>query len=254
MGSLVGALAGSRSRRAAENLRAAFPDAPPDRIDGWVKGMWRNLGVAAWEFASIPGLTADEFFRRVRVEGADAIKASMARGKGIIFFGAHLTNWEWCSLFASFAGLPMAAVARRMKNPLFDDFITRTRSAHGVTMFVHKDAVRQGLKWIKAGKCLGILVDQRITAGGAVVPFFGRPAHTTTMPALLALRTGAALHGLSAHRDADGGLIIRVHPALDVAPFQGDAVAATAAVTAEVERWVREDPSLWLWMHDRWKA
>jgi len=27
----------------------------------------------------------------------------------------------------------------------------------------------------------------------------------------------------------------------------------TQAMTAVVERWVREDPTQWLWLHNRWK-
>jgi KDO2-lipid IV(A) lauroyltransferase len=163
-----------------------------------------------------------------------------------------MTNWEWTPLFVAFSGIPMAAVARRMKNPLIDAFLTRVRSSHGVTMFLHKNAVREGLRWMKGGKALGLLIDQRITAGDASVPFFGRPARTTTMPALLAQRTGAAVHGIGARRESDR-IVIEVDEAMDLTPFNGDAVAATGAMTARLETWVRRDPSSWLWMHNRWK-
>ena len=253
LGRALGTLVRSRSRRAADNLRAAFPDASDDKIRDWVRRMWENLGEAAWEFSLIPALTSERYFRMVEVEGMPAVRDSFAKGKGVIFFAAHLTNWEWTTLFLSFSGFPMAAVARRMKNPFFDDFLTRVRSRHGITMFSHRSAVREGLRWVKQGKGLGVLVDQRITAGGVQVPFFGRPAFTTTMPALLALRTGAALHGVSVHR-AGGKMLIRVHPALDLTPFGEDAAAVTAAQTAQVESWIREDPAMWLWMHNRWKT
>ena len=252
LGRLLGAVIRSRSRRAADNLRAAFPEAGEDRIAAWVRRMWTNLGEAAWEFARIPTLTREEYFRSVEVEGLDLLRDSREKGKGIILFASHLTNWEWTTLFAAYSGFSVAAVARRMKNPSFDAFLTRVRSDHGVTIFPHRSAVREGLRWVKEGKVLGILVDQRITAGGVQVPFFGRPAFTTTMPALLAIRTGAALHGVSAHR-AGGKIRIRVHPALDSASAGGDAAVLPAEITSQVESWIREDPPLWLWMHDRWK-
>ncbi len=214
--------------------------------------MWNNLGEALWEFSRLPWLTPASYFQSVDVEGLELLRESFAKGKGVVFFAAHLVNWEWTTLFVSFSGLPIAAVARRMKNPYVNDFLTRLRSSHGVTLFLHKNAVREGLRWVKEGKTLGILIDQRITAGGVQVPFFGRPAHTTIMPALLAARTGAAVHGVSARR-AGGKIKIRVEPAMDMARFGGDAAAATAAMTAEVERWVRADPSSWLWIHNRWK-
>jgi Kdo2-lipid IVA lauroyltransferase/acyltransferase len=252
LGRAVGLVVRSRSRRAAANLRAAFPEAAPAQVSRWVRGMWRNVGEAAWEFARTPRLTAETYFREVDVEGLEPFKASMAKGNGVVLYAAHLTNWEWSSLFAPFSGVRMAAVARRMKNPLFDAFITRVRTSQGVSILSHRNAVREGLRWLKGGGCLGILVDQRITAGGVQAPFFGRPAHTTTMPALLAQRTGAALHGIAARREG-GKLRLRITPAWDVAPFGGDAAALTAAINKDLESWIRPDPSLWLWMHDRWK-
>ena len=252
LGGLVGAVIRSRSRRAADNLRQAFPDAGKDQIAAWVRRMWANLGEAAWEFSRIPSLTREEYYRSVEVEGLELLRASNEKGKGLILFSSHLANWEWTTLFAAYSGFTVGAVARRMKNPTFDAYLTRVRSNNGVTIISHRSAVREGLRWIKEGKLLGILVDQRITAGGVQVPFFGRPAFTTTMPALLAIRTGAALHGVSAHR-VGGKFRIRVHPVLDPASVGGDAAALTAAITAQVESWIREDPPLWLWMHDRWK-
>jgi Kdo2-lipid IVA lauroyltransferase/acyltransferase len=252
LGRFLGAIAASRTRRASENLKAAFPDASADQINGWVRGMWDNLGRSVWEFSRMPALTPEAYFRRVKVEGLELLLASHAKGKGVVMFASHLGNWEWASLFMAFSGLPVGAVARRMKNPFFDDFITRLRSHHGVTVLPHKNAVREGLRWLKAGKCLGVLIDQRITAGGTRVPFFGRLAHTTTMPALLAHRTGSAVHGISSRREGES-LIMTVHPAFDLDRFQGDAVAATAAMTADVESWVRRAPSNWLWIHNRWK-
>ena len=253
LGRLVGALARSRSRRAADNLRLAFPGESAGRIAAWVRGMWGNVGEAAWEFSLMPSLTPERYFRKVRVEGLDLLRKSYEKGKGVVLYSAHLTNWEWTSPMLSYSGFPIAAVARAMKNSRFDAFLTRVRSSQGVTLFPHRNAVREGLRWLKAGKVLGILVDQRITAGGVEAPFFGRPARTTTMPALLALRTGAAMHGLSAYREEGGVILIRIDPALDPAPFEGDPVRATAAMAADVERWIRRDPSRWLWMHDRWK-
>jgi KDO2-lipid IV(A) lauroyltransferase len=253
LGRLVGRLLSRRSRRAADNLRAAFPEAGAAAVQGWVEGMWSNLGEALWEFAQVPRLTPERFSAWVDVDGMEGLRASVEKGKGVILFSGHMANWEWGAFSSAFAGLSIAAVARRMKNPYVNDYLTRIRSSHGVNLFLHKNAVREGMRWVKGGNVLGLLIDQRITAGGTAVTFFGRPAFTTTMPALLAFRTGAAVHGLRSWRES-GRLKISITPAMDMDAFNGDAAAATAAMTAELERWIRAAPAYWLWMHDRWKT
>ena len=255
LGRAVGRVLSGRSRLAAANMRAAFPDSSEDQIQRWVKECWENLGQAAWEFSRVPRMTKDDYFKMVQLEGIEHLQKSFALGKGVVLFTSHTANWELTTQFLPFLGYPLAVIARRMKNPLVNDLITNLRAAKGIRVFMHKQAVRESLRWLKEGKTLGLLIDQRITDGGVRVPFFGRPAHTTTMPALLALRVGAQVHAVQCRREGDRLRLI-VEPAMDLSdcpPGEEGLAKATARMTAVVERWTREQPPLWLWIHDRWK-
>lgn len=207
------------------------------------------------EFAKGPGLSREDFHKRVDVEGMEHLLESHKKGKGVLAFTAHYGNWELNTLAIAFTGVPLAAVARRMKNPYVNDFITRTRSRSNVQVFMHKNAVRDSIRWLKKGNVLGLLIDQRITDGGVTVPFLGRPAYTTTMLALLALRLGSPVHAVHCTREGER-VRVRVDPAMDLSKYQpaeADIIRATAEMTAVMESWVRERPPLWLWIHDRWK-
>jgi KDO2-lipid IV(A) lauroyltransferase len=101
----------------------------------------------------------------------------------------------------------------------------------------------------------GLLFDQRITAGGLQVPFFGRPAHTTGMPALLALRMECPIVPLRSWRE-NGRITVEFLPPLEIEP--GPATperveAVTRQLNDMLERWIKERPSQWLWIHNRWK-
>jgi KDO2-lipid IV(A) lauroyltransferase len=212
------------------------------------------LGEGLWETARLARMTPADYRAAVRVEGLDLLKASHAEGRGVILFTAHYGNWEYAQPLISLAGLPLATIARRMKNPLVDAYVNGIRGRWGGRVIHHKNAARESLRWLKSGGVLGLLFDQRIKNGGFPVPFFGRPALTTGLPALLALRMGAPLHGLRAYREG-GTMVIRIDPALR---FEGETTpdnmeAATATLSAVVEGWVREHPERWLWIHDRWK-
>ncbi len=255
LGRAVGALARGREVLARQNLSQAFPSADAAQVRDWIRECWANLGQAVWEFARVSRGSVETYRDMVDVEGLDLLKGSHAQGKGVILFTAHHANWELTTQFIVQAGMPLAVIARRMKNPYVNDFVTKLRSAAGLRVFMHREAVRESMRWLRRGGVLGLLIDQRITDGGVRVPFFGRPAHTTTMPALLALRMGAPVHPVHARREG-GRLKVRVEPAMDLSalrPQEADIVEATARMTAVVEGWVRAEPPLWLWIHDRWK-
>jgi KDO2-lipid IV(A) lauroyltransferase len=255
LGRLAGRVLSKRSRLAAENMRLAFPQESADRIRRWVRECWEGLGEFVWEFARLPAISRDDYFDAVSVEGLENLRSAHALGKGVLCVAGHIANWEMTTQFISFSGFPLAAVARRMKNPYVNDFVTRIRERHGARVFMHKNAVRESIRWLKDGNVLGVLIDQRITDGGARVPFLGRPAHTTTMPALLALRLGCPVIPIVSWRE-EGRLRIRVEPAVDLSGLSGkpeDILAATVRLNAVIERWVRERPPSWLWIHNRWK-
>jgi Kdo2-lipid IVA lauroyltransferase/acyltransferase len=255
LGRFAGRLLRSRTRRAEENLLRAFPDASADQVRRWARECWENLGQAAWEFTRIPRLTSEEYFRWVKVEGVEHLNRSREKGKGVVLFTAHYTNWELTTQFVVFSGHPLAVIARRMKNPYVNEFISRVRSHLNVRVFMHKEAVRESIRWLKQGNVLGLLLDQRITDGGLQVPFFGRPAHTTGMPALLGLRLGSPVHPVHCWREGDC-IRLRVDPAMDFSGLQANEEGirrATEMMTLEIEKWARERPPMWLWIHNRWK-
>lgn len=255
IGRVVGVLARSRTRLAEKNLAMAFPDAGPETIRAWARGVWLELGAAVWEFARLGRLTPDEFNKNIRVIGRDHLRAAHAQGKGVLLFTGHVGNWEYTSWAAALTGFPTAVIARRMKNPYVNDWITAQRVRSGCEVMMHKNAVRESVRRLSSGGVVGLLFDQRITAGGLQVPFFGRPAHTTGMAALLALRLGCPLLPVRSWREK-GRLTVEMESPLVIEPGPSTperVEAVTRQMNNILERWVREHPTQWLWIHDRWK-
>jgi KDO2-lipid IV(A) lauroyltransferase len=255
LGLLIGVLARSRTRLAEKNLARAFPEAAPETVRAWAWGVWSELGAAVWEFARLGRLKPDDFHKVVRVMGMEHLRAAHALGKGVILFTGHLGNWEYTSWATALSGFPTAVIARRMKNPFVNDWITAIRRRSGCEVMMHKNAVRESVRRLAAGGLVGMLFDQRITAGGLQVPFFGQPAHTTGMAALLALRLGCPLLPVHSWRE-NGRLTVEMAPPLVIEPGPSTperVEAVTRQMNEILERWVRERPTQWLWIHDRWK-
>ena len=89
---------------------------------------------------------------------------------------------------------------------------------------------------------------------GPSVPFFGHPARSNVFPALLARTTGLPLYAGAAFRLPDVHFRIRAVriPIPETDDREADAVAATAALQAQFEAFIREAPEQWMWGHRKW--
>ncbi len=259
MGRFLGRMAGrvlkKRTQLAQKNMRLAFPSASDEQVQVWSQQCWESLGMALSEFAKAYGMSEKDYFDWVDVQGTEHLQKAYAKKKGVILFTAHYTNWELILPYMPLTGMPLAVVARRMKNPFVNDLVTRMRSRLNVQVLMHKNAVRESMKWLKKGNVLGLLIDQRITDGGVSVPFLGKAAHTTIMPALLALRMNVPVVPVFSLR-VGKQIRVRFCEEMDFSKYEAneaDMVKATRDMTQKMEEWIQENPAYWLWIHDRWK-
>ncbi|PYL98324.1 MAG: hypothetical protein DMF19_14440 [Verrucomicrobia bacterium] len=104
---------------------------------------------------------------------------------------------------------------QKLGNRFIDEHVRRVRGRAGVEMFDRREGFEKAIKLLRDGGAIGILSDQHAGDHGLWVPFFGRLASTSPLPALLAKRTGAALVGVAIYTDGRAHWRIIVSPALD---------------------------------------
>jgi KDO2-lipid IV(A) lauroyltransferase len=244
------------SKRARANLRLAFPEMSEAEIAAILRGMWDNLGRVLAEYPHLGRIRSSGPDSRIIVTGQENAKAALARGKGVLLFSGHLANWEVLMLPARDHGLSGAAVVRPTNNPYVNRWLERTRTAYGMPELISKgqQGTLRAFRILRAGGTLALLVDQRASEG-IPVPFFGRDALTTPLPATLALKLGATLLPVSNERLSGSRFHIHIHAPLDpvvTGDDEADVIALTAAMTTFVEARVRARPEQWLWIHRRW--
>ena len=106
----------------------------------------------------------------------------------------------------------------------------------------------------KRGGMLAMLIDQDTRVQGAFVPFFGKPAHTPTAAATLALRAEApVVIGTIQRSETRHQLRFKVLEFTPTGDRDADVVALTAAMSHELEQAISRTPEQWVWMHQRWK-
>ena len=242
------------SERARRNLRRAFPGFQEIEIERIVTDMWDNLGRVAAEYPHLREIRVFRAGGRVETHGFEHMDRAVAAGRRMIIFSGHIANWEIGLLAAVQYGISVAQIYRAANNPLVDRMITRFRGDAGELIPKGTVAARRAIAVLRRGAHLTMLADQKMNDGIAV-PFFGRPAMTTSALASLALRFECDL--LPARVERLGGARFRLTvfpplPLLRSGDHHADVATLMARVNAILEDWVRDRPEQWFWLHRRW--
>lgn len=250
-----------RSDIARRQLRMAYPGISHAEVERITKGVWENLGRTALEYPHLDKLWDYELGRapgagRIEVEGIDYFLALRESRRPTIIFTAHLANWELLAVCAAHYKLPVAVFFRRPNNPYINRLIGKIRGENmGTLLPTDIGGAISAARLLDEGKHIGLLVDQHFSRGPAL-PFFGLPAHTAPTLARLALQFNCAVHGARVERLPHGRFRVSIEPAIAL-PQEGTRdekiVALMSEVNRTVERWVREHPEQWLWLHRRWR-
>ena len=247
-------------QRAAEfNLRLAFPELPRGARRGILKGMVRNLGWMAAEFAHMPRYTRSNIEKAIILDGFENFASAEERGKGVLFLTGHMGAWELKPFAHALYSRPIHFLARPIDNPRVDALVNHYRCASGNRPLKKNESVRTIFRILHQGGVIGVLADQNTVPAEAVfVEFFGIPAATTSGIARLARRTGAAVVPVYSYWDPRiRKYRLRYEPALELIATedeQSDILNYSARFNQVIEDYVRRFPDQWLWVHRRWKT
>jgi KDO2-lipid IV(A) lauroyltransferase len=245
-------------RIALTNLASAFPTRPPAERRAIARAMFTHFGRLVFELIKFGSMSNEHILARTEVDGEDRVRHAFQHGRGVLFFTGHFGYWELHAIAhpLRFGEHSLAVLARPLDNPCLHEMLERIRTRTGNSVIYRQGAIRKVMRELAANRSVALLIDQHLHSTDAVyVDFFNRPAATTSALAALALRTGAPVIPVFA-LPLPGGRYRFVYerpvpPPREESP---DAVREfTQRCTDVLEMYVRRDPSLWLWMHRRWR-
>jgi KDO2-lipid IV(A) lauroyltransferase len=249
-----------RLQRTAEfNLRLAFPDWQESRRRAVIRGMVRNLGWMAAEFARLPRYDRSNIEEVVILDAHENFLEGQRRGKGVLYLTGHIGAWELSSFAHGLYGFPLHYMARPLDNAKVDAFVNRFRCLSGNQPIFKNESARVLLKILKDAGTVGILADQNtMPEEGVFVEFFGKEACTTTGIARVALHTEAAVVPGYAYWD-ESIRKYRLHfePAVELVrtgDTERDIFVNTQRFAKVIEAIIRRHPEQWVWLHARWKT
>ena len=253
-GGLAWYLANGTRKTILANLTIAFGDEKsPAEIRKLGKLHLQNLLANLFVVPALTQIGRAALLQRVVLENEQVVRTQMEQGKGQLWAGNHMGNWElMAQIVVAFEGLQVTAVYQRLGNPLIDQHVRESRARFGVRLVERKEAFTEAINTIKAGGMAGVLIDQHSGDGGIWTPFFGRLASTTSLPALLSARSRGAIIPVSVQTiGVARWKVIFEEPLL---PTGRKTDQATAQLNQILERQIRRSPHEWFWVHNRWKT
>lgn len=248
-----------RVRIATENLQKAFPELSSDQTRLTIEQMFCNLGKSFVDMLRLDQYCDIEnpqtYFA---ITGQENIEQALAKKRGCIILTGHVGFWEAGTFFIPrMLKHPNGVVAKPMRNPLVDEYFCRMRTAAGSYIINSRKGARSILKALQQNHCICLLLDQHIKNQGSVaVPFFGRPAHTTTIITQMATRYRIPIVPGFVYRQPDETFNCEFGKAVIL---EGDLSEQnirdnTALLNRIIEEAVRRNVNQWFWVHRRWRA
>jgi len=242
---------------ALSNLNNAYGhEKSPTEIEKLARQVFQNLAQIPLEICWSMRLSVKDFLPYCDLKGEANLKEALKKGRGVLFFSAHIGNWEFLSFAFGRFGFPVSGIYRPIKSEPINMLTYNYRTRFGAKLIPKKHSMRKIFKGLENNECIGMLMDQDPgSSAGVFADFFGVPVNTNKGLAQLALKTGAPVIPAFVIRD---GLRYQIEfgkeiPLIKTNDREQDIVANTQQYNEVIEEVVRRYPEQWFWVHRRWK-
>jgi lauroyl/myristoyl acyltransferase len=256
---------GKSVRRLESNLARVVGGDPADPAIRELSRAGMRSYFRYWmEAFRLPSMDRDRILSDTRAIDAHFIFDNIDKGRGAVMALPHMGNWDLAGAWLVHKGYPFSTVMERLRpESLFERFVAYRQSlGMEVLPLTSKgggSAMAFGTlaKRLREGRPVCLPAERDLTSSGVEVDFFGAKTRMVAGPALLAVRTGAAL--LPAVLWFEGkGWGIRIYEEVPV-PVEGTRQEKVAAMTQSLasvfEKGIAEHPEDWhmlqrLWLDD----
>ncbi|MCL5031555.1 MAG: lysophospholipid acyltransferase family protein [Bacteroidetes bacterium] len=246
-----------RKNTTIENISKAFPEFGKKKIKKIAFGSYKSFSKTIIEILYLPWMSNDEIINSIQIKGLDITREKYEEKNGLIMLSAHFGNWEFMAIsIALQMGIPFSVVVKSQRNEYVTNWLNNVREKWGNKIVPLGISIRQIYKELKEKNIVAMVADQRGPSDGIRVNFFGRKASVYSGPAILALKTKAPIvYGISVRQSDDSYKTDLEEIELNNLPDNEDEkiVEINQRLTDYLEKYIRQNPEQWLWMHKRWK-
>ncbi len=242
-----------------KNLEVILGENHPG-VKKYPKQIYANFGKYLVDFFRAEKIDRKFIDKFVKIENLEYMDQALKKGKGAIGLTAHLGNWELSAQILARLGYKINAIALTHTHSRIDDFFSRQRQLTGINVIPVGVSVRRCFSALRKNEIVGILGDRDFSGeNGIFIDFFNRSLLAPLGPAVLSLRTGAAIVPAFVIRDEKDERYFRyiftepIYPEHS-ADEQKDIKHLTSKYIKVIEKFVRLYPQQWFVFHEFWKA
>jgi len=261
LGSFLGKLIGPlfRSKNIIkQNIKTGLGEIDKKREYEIINDMWSNIGRTFAEYVFLKDFKFNKTnFNHMKINGANHLDEIKKNNEPVIFYSAHFANFELMAMELDKFGIKCAAIYRPLNNFFLNPLMEYLRMKYICPTQIPKGrmGMREIINRIKDGYSIALMMDQRVSEGQKV-PFFNKPAFTTTIPAQLALKYNCKLVPIFLERKEDINFEMTVHEPYEIQKTENvdeDTKNITLKINQIIEKMIVKNPTQWLWSHNRWK-
>ena len=222
-----------------------------DEINKITASMWKNYGMTFIEYIFL------DLFRKknshIIIEGKDCLENILKNKKPVIFVSGHFANYELMSMEITKKGIPLATIYRPLNNIFLNPLMEYLRRKYICKNQIKKglNGVREAIDFIKKDMSIALMIDQRVSEGEKI-NFFGKPALTTTLPAQLSIKYNLPIIPVFIERTLENNFKIKFYKEI-FSSDQNNKIVLTEKLNKVLENMIIDNPSEWIWTHNRWK-
>ncbi len=255
-GSIIGQLIGPffRSKKNINlNIKNALPNISEDNIKIIKKKMWKNYGRILSEYVYIKDFRNSNLNKFISIEGQEILDRVKKENEPVVFISGHFNNFELMAMQIEKSGIKLAAIYRPLNNIFLNKIMERIRIKYICQKQIKKGrtGTRKLLEAYKNNYSIALMIDQRVSEG-IKSELFEKPALTTTIPAQLVKKFGCKIIPVYIERYKNFYFKIKVEK-----PILYDKELSIEEITNDLnkclEKMILQNPSQWIWSHNRWK-
>jgi KDO2-lipid IV(A) lauroyltransferase len=220
--------------------------------------MWSNIGRTFAEYVFLKDFKFNKTnFDHIKINGTNYLNEIKNNNEPAIFYSGHFANFELMAMELDKFGIKCAAIYRPLNNFFLNPLMEYLRIKYISPNQIPKGrmGMREIISKVKDGYSIALMVDQRLSEGPRA-PFFNKPAHTTTLPAQLALKYNCKLVPIYLERKEDVNFEMTIHEPYKIQKTGNDdqdIKEITLKINQIIEKMITKNPTQWIWSHNRWK-
>jgi len=261
LGGMIGKFFGPLFRSKSitkKNIKIGLGEISKENEKEIINGMWSNIGRTFAEYVFLKDFKSNKInFNHVEIHGTEYLDEIKKNNQSVIFYSGHFANFELMTMELDKFGIKCAAIYRPLNNFFLNPVMEYLRMKYICPNQIPKGRIgmREIISKMKNGYSIALMVDQRVSEGPREV-FFNKPAHTTTIPAQLALKYDSKLVPISLERKEGIKFIMTIHEPYKVEKTGNedqDTKNITLKINEILEKMIIKNPKQWIWSHNRWK-